>query len=167
MKKEYKVGGYVKLAKLWERSRDAAIAYHNEYYRSKFQNDPKMCLCDVYIDITGNKEIRRRKQMLRLLGDCMAGKINCIATQTRAYLAANNEEFFHLIHLLFSLEPSIEIVTEDLDYNIDTIRDEDDQRDAMKKMAADYVNMNPATYKKWKDNILRGIETQQQEQSKK
>ena len=97
----------------------------------------------------------------------MTGKINCIVTQTRAYLAANIEEFFHLIHLLFSLELSIEIVTEDLDYNIDTIRDEDHQRDAMKKMAADYVNMNPATYKKWKDSILHGIETQHQEQSKK
>ena len=29
MDRKYKVGGYVKLAKLWERSKDAAVAYHS------------------------------------------------------------------------------------------------------------------------------------------
>lgn len=28
MDHRHKVGGYVKLAKLWERSKDAAVAYH-------------------------------------------------------------------------------------------------------------------------------------------
>ena len=32
MDRKYKVGGYVKLAKLWERSKDAAVAYHSSYY---------------------------------------------------------------------------------------------------------------------------------------
>ena len=32
MNRKYKVGGYVKLAKLWERSKDAAVAYHSSYY---------------------------------------------------------------------------------------------------------------------------------------
>jgi len=32
MERKYKVGGYVKLAKLWERSKDAAVAYHSSYY---------------------------------------------------------------------------------------------------------------------------------------
>lgn len=31
MDRKYKVGGYVKLAKLWERSKDAAVAYHSSY----------------------------------------------------------------------------------------------------------------------------------------
>ena len=32
MDRKYKVGGYVKLAKLWERAKDAAVAYHSSYY---------------------------------------------------------------------------------------------------------------------------------------
>ena len=32
MDRKYKVGGYVKLAKLWERSKDAVVAYHSSYY---------------------------------------------------------------------------------------------------------------------------------------
>ena len=45
MDRKYKVGGYVKLAKLWERSKDAAVAYHSSYYAEKFRDDAdKSCL---------------------------------------------------------------------------------------------------------------------------
>ena len=32
MNENYRVGGYVKLAKLWERKREEAIQLHEEYY---------------------------------------------------------------------------------------------------------------------------------------
>ena len=38
MDHRYKVGGYVKLAKLWERSKDAVVAYHSSYYAEKFRD---------------------------------------------------------------------------------------------------------------------------------
>ena len=60
MDRKYKVGGYVKLAKLWERSKDAAVAYHSSYYAEKFRDDADKRLVGVYIDITGNKEIYKR-----------------------------------------------------------------------------------------------------------
>ena len=62
MDHRYKVGGYVKLAKLWERSKDAAVAYHSSYYAEKFRDDADKRLVGVYIDITGNKEIYRAKR---------------------------------------------------------------------------------------------------------
>ena len=93
----------MKLAKLWERNAQKAIAYHNAYYAEMFGEKDSMDLVGVYVDITGQKDIKKRPEMLRLLKDCMDGKVNCIATQTKAYLAANNEEFFYLIFFLFSL----------------------------------------------------------------
>ena len=60
MDHRHKVGGYVKLAKLWERSKDAAVAYHSSYYAEKFRDDADKKLVGVYIDITGNKEIYKR-----------------------------------------------------------------------------------------------------------
>ena len=57
MDRKYKVGGYVKLAKLWERAKDAAVAYHSSYYAEKFKTDSDKKLVGVYIDITGNKEM--------------------------------------------------------------------------------------------------------------
>lgn len=63
MDRKYKVGGYVKLAKLWERSKDAAVAYHSSYYAEKFRDDADKRLVGVYIDITGNTGEMKKKQM--------------------------------------------------------------------------------------------------------
>jgi len=82
MDHRHKVGGYVKLAKLWERSKDAAVAYHSSYYAEKFRDDADKKLVGVYIDITGNKEIYKRPEMVHLLKDCKNGSINLIFSQT-------------------------------------------------------------------------------------
>ena len=65
---DYKVAGYVKLAKLWEKKEDSAIAYHKKYYAAKFDGVDGYTLVDVYIDITGKKEICKRLEMVRLVG---------------------------------------------------------------------------------------------------
>ena len=75
MDHRHKVGGYVKLAKLWERSKDAAVAYHSSYYAEKFRDDADKKLVGVYIDITGNKEIYKRPEMVHLLKDCKNGSM--------------------------------------------------------------------------------------------
>ena len=81
------------IAKLWERSKDAAVAYHSSYYAEKFRDDADKRLVGVYIDITGNKEIYKRPEMVHLLKDCKKGVVNLIFSQTRAYLAANTCDF--------------------------------------------------------------------------
>ena len=61
MDRKYKVGGYVKLAKLWERSKDAAVAYHSSYYAEKFRDDADKRLVGVYV--------RKRKQKQKHEGE--------------------------------------------------------------------------------------------------
>ena len=151
--KEYKVGAYVKLAKLWEKKRTEATEYHRNYYRKKFESTEDMSLYGVYIDITGKKEIYNRPGMVRLMKDCQMAKVDCIATQTKAYLAANTEEFFFLVHFLFKLPHRIDIVTEDQEYNINTIKNTDAQRNALKATADKYVGIEPARYDDWCHNI--------------
>lgn len=153
----YHVAGYVKLAKLWERSAESAINYHNHYYSEKYAGNPQMDLYGVYVDITGQKEIRKRRQMIRLISDCIDGHVDCIATQTRAYLAANNRELFYLIRFLFDLPEGIEIVTEDEQYHIDTIKNADSQKQALSAMASDYIKMNPKDYEDWRKEILAEV----------
>ena len=63
MDHKYKVGGYVKLAKLWERSKDAAVAYHSSYYAEKFRDDADKRLVGVYIDITGNNVPKKPRRI--------------------------------------------------------------------------------------------------------
>lgn len=55
------------------------------------------------------------------------------------------------------MNASIEIVTEDEAYSLDTLLNLDDQREALKKMANDYVGLNRTAYESWKSAVVEGI----------
>ncbi len=152
-----KVAGYVKLAKLWEKRRAEAVPYHHKYYEEKFSDSDVYELADVYVDITGNKQIVKRIEMVRLLRDCMAGKVQCIATQTKGYLAADTREFCYLFKFIRDIGSGVHLITEDDNYNIDTVTNEDMQLQALLKMAEDYIALNPSDYESWKKSILTAI----------
>ena len=150
-----KVAGYVKLAKLWEKRREEAMRYHQEYYSDRFPDNGEFELVDVYVDITGSKQTIKRGEMVRLLKDCADGKVQCIATQTRGYLAANTQEFCYLVKMLFDM--GIHLITEDETYHIDTIRDTDGQKAALYKMAEDFIGLDPERYSAWREKIAGEI----------
>ena len=153
MNENYRVGGYVKLAKLWERKREESIQLHEEYYKEMFKKAPNMALVDVYIDITGNKNIWKRPGMLQLIKDCQNQKVNCVATQTKAYLAANTEDFFFIIYYLFTMPSRIDLITEDVDYNINTIVNAEHQREELLAASKKYISVEPARYLEWVNKI--------------
>lgn len=151
-----KVAGYVKLAKLWNTNKNKALIYHNEYYKNKYSEINDFELINVYVDITGKKEIYKRPEMIKLLNDCINGKVDCIATQTKAYLAPNILEMCFL--LLFLLDANIDIITEDEIYNINTLINEDNQKQELYNMAQKYVSINSYEYKSWNNKIYKAIE---------
>lgn len=156
--KKVKVAGYVKLAKLWEKKRKEALQYQKRYYSEKYRDLSQFQLVDVFVDITGEKQIAKRKEMLRLLKQCMNGNVDCIAAQTKAYLAADTREFCYLIKLLSEINYGIELVTEDSDYHIDTIINAENQKEALCEMAEKYIALNPTDYDKWHQKIVEAIE---------
>lgn len=151
------VAGYVKLAKFWEKHKEDALSYHKKFFEDKFKNSSEFNLIDIYIDITGKKEIYHREEMVRLLSDISLQKVDCIYTQTKAYLAANVKEFFYLIKFLYELNENINIVTEDKDYNINTYINEDFQKEEMLKLAEHYTSLKPNDYLSWKNKIESAI----------
>ncbi len=157
VREKIKVAGYAKLAKLWEKRRSKAVSYHHKYYEEKFGDSDVYELADVYVDITGNKQIVKRIEMIRLLKDCMEGKVQCIATQTKGYLAADTREFCYLFKFMCDIGSGIHLITEDDNYNIDTVTNEDMQLQALLKMAKDYIALNPSDYESWQKSILTAI----------
>ena len=95
--------------------------------------------------------------MLRLIHECKKGNVDVIAAQTRGYLAANTKEFCYLIHFLSSLNKNIEIITEDESYNINTATNVDQQKEALQKMASDYIALNPQDYLDWYSEVQNAI----------
>lgn len=165
-----KVAGYVKLAKLWEKQKDSAIAYHEEYYRQMFEESDVFELAGVYIDITGNKDIYKRPEMLRLIRDCVDGKVDCIAALTKGYLAANMRDFSYLFkYLTDAREGQMDFITEDeydeedvSGFYIDTLKNEDDQKGALTEMVEQLVSLYPQEYEDWKKKLEKALKKLQE-----
>ncbi len=51
----------------------------------------------------------------------------------------------------------MDIITDDSQFNINTILNEDNQREALMKMADDYIYLNPEDHKKWLKNVVSAI----------
>ena len=114
-------------------------------------------LVDVYIDITGYKETAKRPEMLRLMRDCADGKVNLIFAETKGYLSANTREFCYWLHFIFNLKERVDIITDDDEFNINTILNADTQREALIKMAEDYIYLNPPDHQKWLNGVVSAI----------
>lgn len=152
-----RIAGYAKLAKLWEKNREQAIMYHTDYFTQKYSNNDSVELVGVYVDITGNREIKKRPEMIRLLSDCLDYKVDQIAIQTKGYIAANTREFCYLIKFLFDLDPPINLLSYDVDYHIDTLQNEDHQREELLRMANNYCKLNNSDFSRWKREVKEAI----------
>ena len=134
-----RIAGYVKLAKLWERNKDEAISLHRAYFEERCSSEKGYKLVGVFVDITGNKHLYKREQMVKLLKACMNEEIDLIITPSRAYLAPNSQEFCYLIKFLFDLPHRVEIISDDDSYKIDTILNIENQRESLYGMAEKFV----------------------------
>ena len=153
-----RAAGYVKLAKLWEKSKDKVIEVTSRYFVERYANDENISVQGIYIDITGNKNIYRRPEMVHLLRNCSMGQIDVICVQTRAYLAANTEELFFLLNYLFELEYRVDIKTDDNDRRIDTLLDSENQRTLQRNTAVQYVNIKKDEYKTWLGKLEKAMD---------
>ena len=153
-----RAAGYVKLAKLWEKSKDKVIEVSCRYFVERYANDENMSIQGIYIDITGNKNIYRRPEMVHLLRDCSMGQIDVICVQTRAYLAANTEELFFLLNYLFELEYRVDIKTDDNDRRIDTLLDSENQRTVLHNTSVQYVNIKKHEYEMWLNKLKKAMD---------
>ena len=97
----FRIGGYVKRAKLNLRNEREIRAFHRNAIERRFGDFKDSTLVDVYIDITGYKETAKRPEMLRLMRDCADGKVNLIFAETKGYLSANTREFCYWLHFIF------------------------------------------------------------------
>jgi len=157
VERKYRIGGYVKRAKLNLRNSEDVKAYHRGIYERRFGAFEDGVLIDVYIDITGYKETAKRPEMLRLMRDCADGKVNLVFAETKGYLAANTREFCYWLHFIFHLEQRVDIITDDDQFNINTVINDDHQREALMKMAEDYIYLNPPDHQKWLSSVVSAI----------
>ena len=141
----------IKLPRTFAKARNQEMILSKRCFNAeKFRDDADKRLVGVYIDITGNKEIYKRPEMVHLLKDCKKGAVNLIFSQTRAYLAANTCDFCFLLKYLFDMPMRVDVVTDDDDQRIDTILNVENQRQNLKELAEKYTSIRRKDYLEWR-----------------
>ena len=55
------------------------------------------------------------------------------------------------------VEQRVDIITDDSDFNINTILNEEHQREALIKMAEDYIYLNPPDHQRWLSSVVSAL----------
>ena len=157
--KKYKVACYVKNALLWRnRNPEEMIECNRAYFEKKLSGSDTMEFVDVYVDVTGHKETYKRPEMIRLINDFMNDRINFIYARTSGYIAANAHELCMLMEFLFEQNKEINFYTEDPVYQFNTIDNNDNQLEELKRMAKAYSIAYADDYLFWKSKLTEQIE---------
>jgi len=115
----------------------------------------------AYIDKPEGVNIIDCEQVSRALSDVLDEKVDCIMAMTKGYLAANMRDFSYLFkYLMDARGGQIDFMTEDENdvedtsgFYIDTIKNDDDQKGALKEMVEQLVSLYPQEYEDWKNKL--------------
>lgn len=92
---------------------EGSLTLQREYYEKYIKNNPEYEFAGIYEDdgITATS-VDKRKGFLKMIEDCLAGKIDLILTKSISRFARNLGDLLYYVNMLNSLEPPIEIYFE-------------------------------------------------------
>ena len=94
------------------------------------------------------------ERIFRIGGYVKRAKLNL---RNEREISANTREFCYWLHFIFNLKERVDIITDDDQFNINTILNADKQREALIKMAEDYIYLNPPDHQKWLNGVVSAI----------
>lgn len=129
------------------------VSYCRYLFGKKYRSAPGCQNEHFYIDICGRAETADCPQMIRMIQDCMLGKIDCVFAESIMCVAPNMITALFLLYYLLHLDPKIEVQI-DLAFNTGASTE---RRQDIIKATENVVHSNYAKYAKWKEDVLNAV----------
>ena len=129
------------------------VSYCRSLFKKKYRSAPSCKDEHFYIDICGIAETAECPQMIRMIQDCMIGKIDCVFAESIMRVAPNMVTMFFWIYFLLHLDKKIEI---QIDFAFNTGASSE-RRQVIIKATERVVHSNYAKYDKWKSEIIDAV----------
>lgn len=115
MEQEKRVAAYCRISTMLE-SQTLSLETQMSVFRQKIVEYPGWKLVDIYADegLTGTS-VKKRKEFLRMIADCEAGKIDYVITKSISRFARNTLECLNYVRYLKSLGVNVLFEKENLD----------------------------------------------------
>lgn len=151
------VGPYCRVSTLQETQAES-FELQKKYYEEYVSRWPNWELADIYADEgISATSMKRRKDFLRLMEDCKAGKITKIITKSVSRFARNVVDCVSLVRMLRALPHPVGVYFET--EHIDTLTPESDAQLSLLASFAESESLNKSTSMKWaiRGRFERGI----------
>ena len=122
-------------------------------YGKKYRTNSSTHNHHFYIDICGRAEITKCPQMLKLMRDCMIGKIDLVFAESVMRVDPNMMTMIFWLYFLLHLDHKIEI---EIDAALNT-RTSTEQRQDIIRATYRTVHANYVKYGKWETDVLSAI----------
>lgn len=112
-----KVAAYCRVS-TYEDTQAGSYELQLQHYREKIDANPEWELAGIYADegVSGTS-IKRRIAFMRMIDDCMTGKINLILTKSVSRFARNTKDCLDVARKLKALQPPVGILFETENFN--------------------------------------------------
>ena len=129
------------------------VSYCRCLFDKKYRSAPGCKNEHFYIDICGRAETAECPQMIRMIQDCMTGKIDCVFAESIMRVAPNMTTTLFWLYFLLHLDPKIEV---EIDLTFNTRASAEHRQDIIKATES-AVHSNYAKYAKWKEDVLNAV----------
>lgn len=112
-----KVAAYCRVS-TYEDTQAGSYELQLQHYREKIELNPAWELAGIYADegVSGTS-MKRRIQFLRMVDDCVSGKIDLIITKSVSRFARNTKDCLDVARRLKALQPPVGILFETENFN--------------------------------------------------
>lgn len=124
-----------------------------ETFKSRFAEAGKSEAASYYLDICHQSDITQRPQMLRLLRDCVDGKVDLVVMDNPERVAENMMELIFLLYFLLHLDRPPEIAI----LNCLSMGVSNSKKKSILRATEQIVSKQKVDYTHWKNRILRGM----------
>ena len=124
-----------------------------ETFSGRFAEADESETVSYYLDICHQSDITQRPQMLRLLRNCMDGKVDLVVMDYPERVAENMKELIFILYFLLHLEkpPEISIL------NCLSTGVSENKKKSILRATEQIVSKQKVNYTHWKNRILRGM----------
>ena len=124
-----------------------------ETFSGRFAEADESETVSYYLDICHQSDITQRPQMLRLLRDCVDGKVDLVVMDNPERVAENMMELIFLLYFLLHLDRPPEIAI----LNCLSMGVSNSKKKSILRATEQIVSKQKVDYTHWKNRILRGM----------
>ena len=124
-----------------------------ETFSGRFAEADESETVSYYLDICHQSDITQRPQMLRLLRNCMDGKVDLVVMDYPERVAENMMELIFLLYFLLHLDRPPEIAI----LNCLSMGVSNSKKKSILRATEQIVSKQKVNYTHWKNRILRGM----------